>query len=84
MAKKVTKKPATKKKKKKKKATTTRKPRRTTAKAKPATPAVTPTITDEQIRLRAFEIYRAGWNPSNPNADWYQAERELQAEIRSR
>jgi len=80
MAKKVTKKPATKKKKKKKKATTTRKPRRTTAKAKPATP----TITDEQIRLRAFEIYRAGWNPSNPNADWYQAERELQAEIRSR
>jgi hypothetical protein len=53
-------------------------------------PAVTPTPSPEsveptsasapsldQIRERAFQIFRAGANPSDPVADWFQAEREL-------
>ena len=31
----------------------------------------------EQIRDRAFQIFRTGVNPSDPAADWFQAEREL-------
>jgi hypothetical protein len=39
-------------------------------------PPVEPTI--EQIRARAYEIYRAhGGRGGDPQADWLQAEREL-------
>lgn len=41
-------------------------------------PPVEPTI--EQIRARAYEIYRAhGGRGRDPQADWLQAERELRA-----
>ncbi len=73
MAKKVTKKKTpTKKKATTRKRTTAQK----TAKTVTAAP-VTPTVTDAQIRIRAFEIYCAGQNPSNPDADWHQAKQEL-------
>ena len=73
MAKKVTKKKTpTKKKATTRKRTTAQK----TAKTVTAAP-VTPTVTDAQIRVRAFEIHCAGQNPSNPDADWHQAEQEL-------
>lgn len=75
MAKKVTKKKTT----TKKKATTKK---RTTAKKAPKTVVaapVTPIVTDDQVRIRAFEIYSSGQNPSNPDADWHQAEQELRA-----
>lgn len=82
MAKKVTKKAT-----KKNGAAATRKPRRT-AQAKASAKATTSVSTDtnghlsqERIRERAYEIYRAGRNPSDPTADWYQAERELRGEI---
>ena len=73
MAKKVTKKKtATKKKATTKKRTTAKKAAQTVVAA-----PVTPTVTDDQIRIRAFEIYSSGQNPSNPDADWHQAEQEL-------
>ena len=85
MAKKVTtKKTTTKKKATTRKRTTAKKTATTVAAA--TAPTVTPTrptFTDVQIRIRAFEIYCAGQNPSNPDADWHQAERELEAEIAS-
>ena len=71
MAKKVTKKKAT-----SRKRTTAQKAAKTVA-AAPVTPTVTPTVTDDQIRIRAFEIFCAGQNPTNPDADWYQAKQEL-------
>lgn len=40
-------------------------------------------LSENQIRDRAYEIYRAGRNPSNPNADWLQAEQELRSELAS-
>ncbi len=77
MAKKVTKKKtSTKKKATTRKRTTAQKTTKTVA-AAPVTPTVTPTVTHAQIRIRAFEIFRAGQNPSNPDADWHQAEQEL-------
>lgn len=88
MAKKVTKKAA-----QTTKATKTRKPRQTagaSAKAKgkaseKATAKVSVdtngALSQERIRERAYEIYRAGRNPSDPTADWYQAERELRTEL---
>jgi hypothetical protein len=37
-----------------------------------------PTITENDLRLRAYEIYlRRGPNPGNEIGDWLQAEREL-------
>lgn len=36
-------------------------------------------LAEDQIRDRAYEIYRAGRNPSNPDADWLQAEQELRS-----
>lgn len=85
MAKKVTKKktPTKKKATTKKRAAAPRKAK--TVAAATAKPAVTPVIpvSDEQIRLRAFEIYRAGKNPANPDADWLQAEQELTAGVAS-
>ena len=77
MAKKVTKKKtSTKKKATTRKRTTAQKPAKAVA-AAPVTPTATPTVMDDQIRIRAFEIYCAGQNPSNPDADWHQAEQEL-------
>ncbi|GMR22520.1 MAG: hypothetical protein BMS9Abin37_0876 [Acidobacteriota bacterium] len=73
MAKKVTKKKTpTKKKSTTRKRTTAKKPAKTVVAARFA-----PTVTDDQIRIRAFEIYSSGRNPSNPDADWHQAEQEL-------
>ena len=87
MAKKVTKKKTTTKKKATtKKRTTAKKTAKTVAAATvtpTVTPIVTPIVTDAQIRIRAFEIYCAGQNRSNPDADWYQAELELRAGIAS-
>ena len=38
--------------------------------------------TPDQIRARAYEIYRArGGAPGSPDADWRQAELELRARI---
>lgn len=37
----------------------------------------TPRVTEEQIRERAFEIFRSGRHPQDPDADWYDAVREL-------
>ncbi len=45
-----------------------------------ATEAAAPTL--EQIRDRAYQIFRTGVNPSNPTADWFQAERELRSDAR--
>lgn len=42
----------------------------------PASPSL------EQIRDRAYEIFRSGANPRDPLADWFQAERELRGEAR--
>jgi len=39
-----------------------------------------PTITEDDVRLRAYEIYlKRGDNPGDEVADWLQAERELRA-----
>jgi hypothetical protein len=42
--------------------------------------AAEPTV--DEIRDRAYQIFRAGVNQSDPVADWFQAERELKAETR--
>jgi Protein of unknown function (DUF2934) len=54
--------------------------------AKAAAPeAETPVATtaagpsSEEIRDRAYQIFRTGVNQSDPVADWFQAERELKA-----
>jgi hypothetical protein len=36
----------------------------------------------EQIRDRAYQIFRNGVNPKDPVADWFQAERELKGDAR--
>jgi hypothetical protein len=36
-----------------------------------------PTITEDNVRLRAYEIYLRGDNPGDDVGDWIQAEREL-------
>lgn len=39
-----------------------------------------PTITEDNVRRRAHEIYlKRGTNPGDEVGDWLQAERELQA-----
>jgi hypothetical protein len=43
-----------------------------------AKPAAAPTF--DEIRDRAYQIFRKGVNQSDPVADWFQAERELRAE----
>jgi hypothetical protein len=49
----------------------------------PAAPKVElkqPTITENDLRDRAYEIYlKRGPNPGNEIGDWLQAERELKA-----
>ena len=82
MAKKVTKKKTV----TKKKATTKKRTSaasKTTKKAVSTTPVQPTTVSGEQIRVRAFEIYCAGKNPQNPDADWLQAEQELTAGMAS-
>ena len=38
-------------------------------------------VTDDDIRVRAYEIYCGrGYTPGDPAEDWLQAERELRAE----
>jgi hypothetical protein len=37
----------------------------------------------DQIRDRAYQIFRTGVNPSNPAADWFQAESELKGDARA-
>ncbi len=40
-----------------------------------------PSITEDDVRLRAYEIYlKRGEDPGDDVGDWLQAERELQAE----
>ena len=39
-----------------------------------------PTITEDNLRLRAYEIYLRGDNPGDEVRDWLQAERELLAD----
>jgi hypothetical protein len=42
--------------------------------------AITATITEDDVRLRAYEIYlRRGDNPGDEVTDWLEAERELLA-----
>jgi hypothetical protein len=75
MAKKVTKKvQATKKK-------TAKKPRAASAKARPMSDILA--VSETLVRERAYEISLARKGPSDPVADWFQAERELQAESRT-
>ena len=45
-----------------------------------ATQKKQPTFTENDLRLRAYEIYlKRGSNPGNEMGDWLQAERELKA-----
>jgi hypothetical protein len=37
----------------------------------------------DQIRDRAYQIFRTGANPTDPVADWFQAERELNGDARA-
>jgi hypothetical protein len=39
-----------------------------------------PTITEVDVRLRAYEIYLRGENPGDEVGDWLQAERDLLAD----
>jgi hypothetical protein len=64
-----------------KKAAKKTEPKKTAARAKRGDgqePAASPS--PEQIRDRAYQIFRSGVNPSDPVADWFQAERELKAD----
>ena len=78
-----------------KKTTKKTEPKKTSPRAKRtnATEAAAPRITNEivtaapvpsldQIRDRAYQIFRAGVNHSDPAADWFQAERELNTDAR--
>jgi len=78
-----------------KKATTKTEPKKASPRAKRTNPteAAAPGIKNEivitapvpsldQIRDRAYQIFRAGVNHSDPVADWFQAERELNGDAR--
>jgi hypothetical protein len=78
-----------------KKATEKAEPKKASSRAKRAKPAVAapPEIINEtvapeaapsleQIRDRAYQIFRNGVNPRDPVADWFQAERELKGDAR--
>ncbi len=45
---------------------------------RPIVTAVEPSL--DEIRDRAYQIFRMGVNQSDPVADWFQAERELKTE----
>ena len=36
----------------------------------------------DEIRDRAYQIFRKGVNPRDPVADWFQAEKELRGDAR--
>ena len=64
-----------------KKATKKTEPKKASTRAKRGDvkqPAASPS--PEQIRDRAYQIFRSGANPSDPVADWFQAERELKTD----
>ena len=54
--------------------------RETSGEASPE-PRTGAAVTEDAIRLRAYEIYCSHRNPDNPVADWHDAVRELQAEV---
>jgi hypothetical protein len=42
-----------------------------------------PAVGEEQIRLRAYELYqRRQGNPGDPQSDWFRAEAELRKDAR--
>ncbi|HSF18739.1 MAG TPA: DUF2934 domain-containing protein [Vicinamibacteria bacterium] len=55
--------------------------RRTRAKRNVIAKSLNAALSDDQIRQRAYKIFREGRNPSDPTADWFQAEHELRAEL---
>jgi hypothetical protein len=64
-----------------KKVTKKTEPKKTTSRAKRVeTRELAASPSPEQIRDRAYQIFRSGVNPSDPVADWFQAERELKAD----
>ncbi len=79
MAKKVTKKTVTKKTGTQKKVATRK---RTAAKKSTKSAIAATSVSEAQVRVRAYEIFCSGRNASNPDADWLQAEQELTVELR--
>jgi hypothetical protein len=60
-------------------------PQATSAQAETGEVSVGNVVGDEQIRLRAYEIYlECGEQPGRELDDWLQAERELESEPLSR
>ena len=60
-------------------------PQATSAQAETGEVSVGNVVGDEEIRLRAYEIYlERGEQPGRELDDWLQAERELQSEPLSR
>ena len=55
------------------------------ARSIPSSPPPAPAprvITHEQIERRAYDLYVArGYTPGDPVADWYEAQRQLRAEL---
>ncbi|MGD0972934.1 MAG: DUF2934 domain-containing protein [Candidatus Korobacteraceae bacterium] len=46
----------------------------------PGTISVAPPVTEEQVRLRAYELFlQRGGFWGNPEQDWFQAEAEVRA-----
>jgi hypothetical protein len=56
-------------------------PTEPTSPAVPSEAKAAPSL--EQIRDRAYQIFRRGVNPRDPVADWLQAERELSGDPRA-
>ena len=60
-------------------------PQATSAQAETGEVSVGNVVGDEEIRLRAYEIYlERGEQPGRELDDWFQAERELESEPLSR
>ena len=60
-------------------------PQATSAQAETGEVSVGNVVGDEEIRLRAYEIYlERGEQPGRGLDDWFQAERELESETLSR
>ena len=67
-----------------KKTTKKTEPRKTSPRSKRSkTPEAAAAPSLDQIRDRAYQIFRTGVNPSNPAADWFQAESELKGDARA-
>jgi len=59
-------------------------PKKTSPRAKRSkTPEAAAVPSLDQIRDRAYQIFRTGVNPSDPAADWFQAESELKGDARA-